>query len=133
MVTLPAHVFRLQESQLFELGEPLKGCSLFEAALFLRFLYRPHELGTSSLAVVQGSLPALLHASHKLDAGRVTDAVASYLEGDSGDEGTAPASCPTGLRLPARHACVLACSLACQRARPPIVVAVQGWQAKLSS
>lgn len=119
-VTLPAPIFRLQESQPFEMAEPLKECSLFEAALFLRFLYRPHELMVpSSLAAVQDSLPVLLFASHKLDAGLMTNAVASYLAGDLWDDTIAPAEHgPIGLHLLADHACALACPLAPPMRRP---------------
>lgn len=78
----------MQEGPLV-LEEPFKGCSVYEAALFLRLCYRPHELTQASLAGQRDSLPCLLRLAHKLDAGRILQEVVKHMKG----EARAPPGC----------------------------------------
>jgi len=64
------------------LEEPLSGCSLFEAALFLRLCYRPQDVSHANLAAQRPSLPALLRLAHKLDAGRIMKEIVNHMKGE---------------------------------------------------
>lgn len=63
------------------LHEPLKGCSAFEAALFLRFCYQPEDMTPACLEAARGSLPALLRLAHKLEVERMLASVAQHMTG----------------------------------------------------
>lgn len=58
----------MQDTGEVELEEPFNDCTLFDAALILRFGYRPWDLTAVTLMAVQGSLPGLLRLAHKLGA-----------------------------------------------------------------
>lgn len=80
-------LFIVQHNEL-TLEEPLAGCSLFEAALFLRLCYRPQELTPANLASERGSLPALLRMADKLDAQRILQATADCMKGGLASAGS---------------------------------------------
>ena len=70
------------QAGLMVLEEPFRGCSLFEAALFLRFCYRPRDVTPANLAAQRASLPALLRLAHKLDAGLIFKQVLEHMRGE---------------------------------------------------
>lgn len=65
------------------LEEPFKNVDLFDAALFLRLAYHPHDLRPECLGAVRASLPALLRLAHQLDAPLIMQAVRKHMIGGS--------------------------------------------------
>lgn len=73
----------MQDAGEVELEGPFNDCTLFYAALFLRFAYRPWDLRATTLMAVQGSLLVLLRLTHKLDAQRILLEVCQNVKGES--------------------------------------------------
>ena len=75
-------LLHLQNGELV-LKEPLAGCTVHEAALFLRFCYHPDQMEQSNLKSAQKILPAVLRLAHKLEVVRVLQRVGQHMTGEA--------------------------------------------------